>query len=142
MYHGWSVWIMTHVLPHKWSAEPSKLIKLEFKWNKSQIRVTHQSSENPILAQLRLSIRVASSKIWSMALLLQAMYLHYNWGQNSTLQTHSAFCSTSVQWLMMLLRVSGKITHREKKYRERERECVLLLLFFLLLCGHKTFMHP
>ncbi len=100
-------------------------------------------------AQILLSISGFPSKIWSMTLLLRAVYLHYNWGQNTTLL--NTFCVLlNLSPVINDLTVSlWKITHKERKRqrereRERERGGVLLLLFFCyyvvikLLCTPKV----
>lgn len=66
-----------------------------------------------ILHNLALSISVVSSNIWSMALLLQAMYLHYNWRQNTALLN-------TICVLLNLSPVINDVTGKSHTKRERD----------------------
>lgn len=79
-----------------------------------------------------------------MTLLLQAVYLHYNWGQNITLL--NTFCvllnlSPVINYLNW---ESAKSHTKWERDREKEQKWVLLLLFFCycvvikLLCTLKV----
>lgn len=66
-----------------------------------------------ILHNLALSISVVSSNIWSMASLLQAMYLHYNWRQNTALLN-------TICVLFNLSPVINDVTGKSHTKRERD----------------------